>query len=78
MPGRLRKAHSDVFNSTDCVERPLRLATTLLHPNACFIISHLTAAIRSIQKNANGENFTDDYFPLSSVECVSLDFPSNC
>ncbi|KAL5105595.1 Adenosylhomocysteinase B [Taenia crassiceps] len=71
MPGRLQKAYSDVSHSNVCMERPLRLAVTLLHPNACFIITRLTAAIRSVRNNANSENFAGDYFPLSSNECMA-------
>ncbi|EUB59716.1 Adenosylhomocysteinase A [Echinococcus granulosus] len=72
MSGRLQRAHSDIFNPTDCVERALRLATTLLCPNTCSIIAHLTAAIRSIRSNTNREGFQEDYFPLSSVECMAV------
>ncbi|VDM24171.1 unnamed protein product, partial [Hydatigera taeniaeformis] len=71
IPGRIQKTRSDILNSIDSLERALRLATTLLSPNICFIIAHLTSAIRNIRSNISDSICTDDYFPLSSVESMA-------
>lgn len=45
LPGRLVKSRSVTFNSTEVIERSLRLATALLHPKICYIIAYLSSAL---------------------------------
>lgn len=69
------KSRSTIFNSVEMNERALRLATTLLPPNVCYIIAYLTSALNNIQYSVGEDISTQDFFPLSSPDYVSPGVP---
>ncbi|KAM7543235.1 hypothetical protein Aperf_G00000004634 [Anoplocephala perfoliata] len=71
LPRRLVKSRSTIFNSVELSEQSLRLATTLLPPNVCYIIAYLTSALYNIQYCVGEDISTKDFSPLSSPDYLS-------